>query len=124
MNYKIVDYCDSYCDDVSDIITRNLMEINIKDYGIEKVKKEALRFTPEMIAEYSKTRKFYIALSGENTVGTIAIVKNIHGGEKEFCNIEQYPHCDWFTESSLQHFHNRQSPNRHPVNSKEENPNA
>jgi len=84
MNYRIVDYCDMYCDDVSNIVTRNLMEINIKDYGIEKVKKDAMRFTPEMIAEYSKTRKFYIARSGETTVGTISVVKNIHGGEYDY----------------------------------------
>ena len=84
MNYKIVDYNDKYKNDISNIIVRNLLEINVKDYGAEKMQKDALRFTPEMIAELSKTRKFFVALGGEAVVGIIAVVKNIHGTEHDY----------------------------------------
>jgi GNAT superfamily N-acetyltransferase len=84
MNYKIVDYNDSYNNDISNIVVRNLLEVNVKDYGIEKVQKDALRFTPEMIAKYSKVRRFFVALDAETTVGTIAVAKNIYGEEQDY----------------------------------------
>ena len=84
MKYKIVDYSDRYCDDISNIVIRNLLEVNIKDYGAEKVQKDAMRFTPEMIAEYSSMRTFFVALCGETVAGVIAVVKNIHGGEHDY----------------------------------------
>jgi GNAT superfamily N-acetyltransferase len=84
MNYRVVDYIDSYCDDVSNIVIRNLLEVNVKDYGIDRVQKVAMRFTPEMITNYSKARKFFVALKGETVVGTIAVVKNFYGAEHDY----------------------------------------
>lgn len=84
MKYKIVDYADCYCDDISNIVIRNLLEVNVKDYGIDKVQEDATRFTPDKIIEYSKVRKIFVALDGESTVGTISVVQNIYGGEQDY----------------------------------------
>ena len=84
MNYEIVDYDSKYCYDISNIITRNLLEINSKDYGLEKMRKDALRFTPEMIEHYSKESKIYVALDKDKPVGTLRVAKFWGGGEYDY----------------------------------------
>jgi len=84
MNYRIVEYNDNYCKDISNIVIRNLLEVNSKDYGLKKTQEDSLRFTPEMIVEYSKTSNIYVALDNETVVGTLRVDKNIYGGENEY----------------------------------------
>lgn len=76
MNYKIVDYDNIYCNEVISLIVRNLMDVNIKDYGLEKMRKQASKFTPQLLEKYSKESKMYVALENEKVVGTLRIAKN------------------------------------------------
>ena len=84
MDCQIVGYDENYCNDISSIITRNLLEEHSKVYGIEKMLKDSLKFTPEMITEHSKTRRFFVALDGETVVGTVAVAKNKYAGEYDY----------------------------------------
>jgi GNAT superfamily N-acetyltransferase len=62
----------------SEIICRNFLEVNAKDYDIEPMK-EFCRFnTPEKLIEKSKERHIYVATMNDEVVGTGAI-----GREKE-----------------------------------------
>ena len=84
MEVKIVDYESQYGQAVSDVVVRNLLEINSKDYGIEVMKKHALKFTPDKIEEYSKTGKIFVALLDDKVVGTLRVAKYWHGGEHDY----------------------------------------
>ena len=44
---EIKEYNESYVEQISTIITRNLLEVNVRDYGIEKVQEMAKDFTVE-----------------------------------------------------------------------------
>jgi len=84
MSYEIVNYDSKYCNDISNIITRNLLEINVKDYGLEKMQEDVTRFTPEMIERYSKESKIYVALDKDKPVGTLRVGKFWGGGENDY----------------------------------------
>lgn len=58
---------------VSDIICRNLLEINIKDYSIEAMKVLCTFNTPEVLIVKSKERHSYVAVMGDGIVGTGSI---------------------------------------------------
>lgn len=79
MNYEIVEYNNIYCNEIISLIVRNLMDVNIKDYGIEKMRKHASKFTPQKLEEYSKESKMYVALENGKVVGTLRIAKNRNG---------------------------------------------
>ena len=64
---EIKEYEEKYAEEISNIVTRNLLEINIKDYGLEFSKKHAEEFTVDKIKENFKTRtKTYVALKNNN----------------------------------------------------------
>jgi GNAT superfamily N-acetyltransferase len=75
MKIKIVEFNQSYANDVSIIITRNMLEINSKDYGLKAMKEHVKNFTPDKIIEYSKNpkAKIFVALDGEEVVGTLRV---------------------------------------------------
>jgi len=79
MNYEIVEYNNIYCNEIISLIVRNLMDVNIKDYGIEKMRQHASKFTPQKLEEYSKESKMYVALENGKVVGTLRIAKNQNG---------------------------------------------
>ena len=84
MTCKIVDYNSRYCDDLSHIITRNLFEINSRDYGLEKVREQSLMFTPQKIEANSAKSKIYVALDDDKPVGTLRVAKFWHGTEHDY----------------------------------------
>ncbi|MDD3186897.1 MAG: GNAT family N-acetyltransferase [Bacilli bacterium] len=84
MEAKITNYESKYAQSISDIITRNLLEINSKDYGIKAMKEHALNFTPKKIEEYSQTGKIFVALIEEKVVGTLRVDKYWYGNEYDY----------------------------------------
>ena len=84
MEYKIVDYKKEYTPALSDIITRNLTEINSKDYSHEIMKNLALDFTPEKIDEFSNNRKVFVALDNNTPVGIACAAKDIYGNDNDY----------------------------------------
>jgi GNAT superfamily N-acetyltransferase len=84
MNYKIVEYSSDYCNEISNIVIRNLLEVNSKDYGIDKMRKHAVRFTPEKIDEYSKEDKIFVAFDNKKVVGTLRVANDKYGGKNDY----------------------------------------
>ena len=73
---KIVEYNEKYAKEMSDIIITNMYEINIKDHGKEIIDRLSKHFTEEEIKKnYSKRIKNYVAIEGNEVVGTISIDK-------------------------------------------------
>ena len=71
---EIKEYNKTYVEQISTIITRNLLEVNVKDYGIEKVQKMAKDFTVEKLKESLKNRKkVFVAIKNNEVVGTAGI---------------------------------------------------
>lgn len=74
---KIVEYKEKYLDQISNIIIQDLLTINIKDYGIEKVKKMAEDFTVEKLRKtLAKREKVFVALLDGEVVGTAGFEKS------------------------------------------------
>lgn len=71
---EIHEYDEKYAEQISNIITRNLLEINSKDYGTEKVKTMAKDFTVEKLKTTFKNRKkVFVAIKNNEVVGTAGI---------------------------------------------------
>lgn len=61
-------------EELSNIVTRNLLEINAKDYGEEMMREHAKSFSKENIANSLKNReKVYVALKNGELIGTAGI---------------------------------------------------
>ena len=82
---EIKEYEEKYADEISNIITRNLLEVNVKDYGLEFSKKHAEEFTVNKIRENFKNRaKVYVALKNNNVVGTAGLDKSWYNDDGEY----------------------------------------
>lgn len=55
---------------ISQLIGRNFIEVNSKDYPIEEMKEKALIFSPDKIRERAKNGHLYVALDNELIIGT------------------------------------------------------
>lgn len=84
-NIKIEEYNEKYVEQMSEIITSNLLEINVKDYGIEYMQKLASHFTPsEIKANFPKRTKVFVALENDIVVGTAGFTKSRNNQEGEY----------------------------------------
>ncbi len=71
---EIKEYNETYVEQISTIIIRNLLEINVKDYGVEKVQEIAKDFTVEKLKDTLKNRKkVFVAIKNNEVVGTAGI---------------------------------------------------
>ena len=71
---EIKEYDETYVEQISTIIIRNLLEINVKDYGVEKVQEMAKDFTVEKLKDTLKNRKkVFVAIKDNEVVGTAGI---------------------------------------------------
>ena len=71
---EIKEYNETYVEQISTIIIRNLLEINVKDYGVEKVQEMAKDFTVEKLKDTLKNRKkVFVAIKDNEVVGTAGI---------------------------------------------------
>ena len=68
---EIKEYDEKYVEQISNIITRNLLEINSKDYGMESVQEMTKDFTVEKLKDTLKNRKkVFVAVKNNEVVGT------------------------------------------------------
>ncbi len=82
---KIEEYNEKYAEQMSEIITSNLLEINAKDYGIEYMQKLAGHFTPsEIKANFPKRTTVFVALENNIVVGTAGFTKSRNNHEGEY----------------------------------------
>lgn len=82
---EIKEYEEKYAEEISDIVTRNLLEVNSKDYGIEFSKKHSEEFTVDKIKENFKSRtKVFVALENNTVVGTAGIAKSWYNNDGEY----------------------------------------
>lgn len=82
---EIKEYEEKYAEEISNIVTRNLLEVNIKDYGLEFSKNHAEEFTVDKIKENFKNRtKTYVALKNNNVVGTAGLDKSWYNDDGEY----------------------------------------
>lgn len=85
MEIRITEYREEYAKEMSDIIVKNLLEVNSKDYGIEYAKKQAEEFSVEKIKEtFPKRTKVFVALDGEKVVGTAGLDKSWYSDDGEY----------------------------------------
>ena len=81
---KIEEYEEKYLEQISNIIIQDLLTINSKDYGMERVKKMAEDFTVEKLRNtLSNREKVFVALTDDEVVGTA-------GFEKSWYNNDDY----------------------------------
>lgn len=76
INQEVIirEYKNEDLEDICNIITRNLLEVNVKDYGEEMVKEHAKNFSKENITTTFQNReKVYVALKNGRIVGTAGI---------------------------------------------------
>lgn len=80
---KIEEYQEKYVKEISNLVIRNLKEINSKDYGIEKTSKMALDFSVENLEKtLSNRKKVYVALINDIVVGTAGIDKSWYSDDE------------------------------------------
>lgn len=85
MNVLVREYKEYDADQISNIIRRNLFEVNIKDYGEEEIKKQAEKFKPEDIIRKFQTRITYVATDDCNVIGTASISNDFVKDKSIYC---------------------------------------
>lgn len=74
---EIKEYIIEYAEAMSNIIIKNLLEVNSKDYGMEYVQKSAKEFTiSEIQNNFPKRTKVFVALKNDTVVGTALLDKS------------------------------------------------
>ena len=63
----------SRADAVSRLIRRNLIEINSRDYSQDRIDSLVAYFSPEKIVENSRSQRTFIAIQGDQVVGTASL---------------------------------------------------
>ena len=79
------------------------MNVNIKDYGIDKMCEHASKFTLQILEEYSKNSKMYVALENGKVVGTLIIDKNNNVNEYYYVLLNVFVLPDCLIEVSVLH---------------------
>jgi N-acetylglutamate synthase-like GNAT family acetyltransferase len=70
----IREYQDSDLKEISNIVVRNMLEINSKDYGLSEMKLRAQEFNEKKLAEKFKYRKkVWVAIINDEVVGTVGL---------------------------------------------------
>ena len=81
---KIVEYKDEYADKISELITRNLTEVNIKDYPQKEIDRLVALFTPDKIILIQNARKTFVAIINNQPIGTLSVAKSWNGDEGDY----------------------------------------
>ena len=80
---SIEEYQEKYLDAILELISRNIKEINSKDYGIEKTNEMAKDFSVDKLKEiFKKREKVYIALNNDEVVGTAGLDKSWYSDDE------------------------------------------
>ncbi len=71
-----------YAQAVSEIVVRNLLEVNTADYPLQEMQTVAKNFTPEAIEKFTRWRQVYVALKDGVPIGTASITKTPENGAR------------------------------------------
>lgn len=66
-------FCTEDAEVVSNLICRNLLEVNIQDYSLEEMKFLVKKHEPKNIIEMSKSQNMYVLLEEDKIIGTGSI---------------------------------------------------
>ncbi len=75
MSYKIRKFEEKDAEVVSEIIRRNFMEINIKDYSYEEMQKLSEVYNANKVTEIAGYSHMYVVLDKDNIIGTGSIAR-------------------------------------------------
>lgn len=81
---QIVGYQEKYAEKLSEIVVRNLMEVNSKDYPMRQIRQLILNFGPEQIQHFAAKRKIFVATEGDEPVGILTVVPSRNGQKGEY----------------------------------------
>ncbi len=76
MNKDIIirEYQDKDLEEVSNIVVRNILEVNSKDYGLAEMEAYAKEFTKEKMAiKFQNREKVWVAIKNDEIVGTVGL---------------------------------------------------
>ena len=90
---KIVGYQEKNAEKLSEIVVRNLMEVNSKDYPMHAIRRMILNFGPEHIQSFAAKREIFVAAEGDEPIGILTIEPSWNGlkGEYYFLTIFVQP---------------------------------
>lgn len=84
MNVEVTGYDNRDAKRLSEIITRNLLEINIVDYELDEMVEMAKGFQPDDIQRIMRKRHAYVAKVEGYVVGTGGITNSFSNNEREY----------------------------------------
>ena len=80
---KIQEYEEKYINEISNLIIQDLINVNSKDYGIERVKEMAQDFSVEKLKKtFNNRKKVFIALLDGKVVGTAGLEKSWYSNDE------------------------------------------
>lgn len=80
---KIQEYEEKYVNEISNLIIQDLINVNSKDYGMERVEEMAQDFTVEKLQKaFNNRKKVFIALLDEKVVGTAGLEKSWYSDDE------------------------------------------
>ena len=80
---KIQEYEEKYVNEISNRIIQDLINVNSKDYGMERVEEMAQDFTVEKLQKtFNNRKKVFIALLDEKVVGTAGLEKSWYSDDE------------------------------------------
>lgn len=81
---QIVGYREEYAEKLSEIVVRNLLEVNARDYPIHKMRQIILNFGPEQIRNFAAKREVFVAIEGDEPVGILTVAPSWSGKKGEY----------------------------------------
>lgn len=81
---EIVGYENRYAVEISEIVIRNLMEVNIADYGLEEMEEMSGRFQPEDITKLAKVRHTFVAIEENQVLATGSISNDFSEDKSDY----------------------------------------
>jgi len=69
---------------VSTLIRRDLLEVNIRNYPLDDMRKLCEVFSPEHIIEYSRQREMFVAEAEGQIVGTAALARDNRTTDEQY----------------------------------------
>jgi len=93
---EIVEYKSEYAKDISQLIIRNLLEVNINDYKYEEMEEHVKKFSIDSLNEmFEKREKVFVALDNQKPVGTAGIEKSWNNADGEYWVLTVFVNPDY-----------------------------
>jgi len=81
---QIVGYQEKYAEKLSEIVIRNLVEVNSRDYPTREIRRLILGFGPEQIRNFAQKREIFVAAEGDEPIGILTIEPSWNGPKGEY----------------------------------------